>query len=270
MISFTVIMSVYKNDTADLVSKALNSCEANENKPVEYLIYIDGPIARNIEHVLEEFCKYHQVRVFHSDHNMGLSNALNRLLSEVRTAWFARMDADDVNVPGRFDIQSKFLSENPEVDILGGQILEVAHASNAHKKVKRVPTEHSQIINFAKFRNPMNHMTVMGRTELVTKTGSYPEIPFAEDYGLWAKLLDRGAVFHNVPDVLVHATVDHQFYSRRGGLSYILAQFVLQRHLYLHGVTNIMIGALNCITRGVIFALPPSIRSVLYRRYLRR
>ena len=270
MISFTIIMSVYKNDTEDLVYKALYSCEANENKPFEYLIFIDGPIAQGVENVLEEFCSHHQVRVFRSDHNTGLANALNILLSKVRTEWFARMDADDVNVPGRFDMQSKFLSQNPGVDILGGQILEVVHASNAHKKAKVVPTNHSEIANFAKFRNPMNHMTVMGRTELVITTGSYPEIPFAEDYGLWARLLDSGAVFHNLSDVLVHATVNNQFYSRRGGFNYILAQFVLQRYLYRHGVTNIVIGTFNCFTRGLIFALPPSIRSVLYSRYLRR
>lgn len=270
MISFTVIMSIYKNDNSALVSRALDSCEANLNKPFEYLLYIDGPIAKDIESVVDDFCVHHNVRVFRSAHNHGLARALNTLLAEVRTPWFARMDADDVNVAGRFDLQCEFIAENPEVAVLGGQILEIDTDGKSHGNYKNVPLIHSEIKKYARHRNPINHMTVMANTEIVRANKGYPEIPFAEDYGLWSKLICFGAIFHNLPEVLVHASVNPHFYKRRGGMRYIYAQIKLQRHLLRCGIISRVTLVLNCIARCMVFALPSYLRGALYQLLLRR
>src|SRR5215211_1040059 len=46
---------------------------------------------------------------------LGLVAALNRGLSESKATFVARMDADDISLPGRFAAQLEFLRLNPKI-----------------------------------------------------------------------------------------------------------------------------------------------------------
>ena len=72
------------------------------------MIYCDGPITDEVSSVIEEFARLKDVTIFKNKNNNGLTYALNFLLEHVQTEWFAGVDADDINVPGRFDYSVLF------------------------------------------------------------------------------------------------------------------------------------------------------------------
>ncbi len=70
------------------------------------------------------------------------------------------MDSDDVAMPNRFEKQIKYLEDNPDCDIVGGQITEFIGSENNIVGKRTVPCTHSEIIHYLKSRCPFNHMTV--------------------------------------------------------------------------------------------------------------
>ena len=58
-------------------------------------------------------------------------------------------------------------------------------------------------------------MTVAFRKRIALEVGGYPEIPFHEDYGLWAKMSAKSARLGNTGTVLVHALVNQNFFERQ-------------------------------------------------------
>ena len=79
------------------------------------------------------------------------------------------MDSDDICTPDRFKNQLEFLTRNPEVDIVGGQIIEYDESMSKEISKRVLPTRESELIEFARLRNPLNHMTVMFKKSSIIK-----------------------------------------------------------------------------------------------------
>ena len=84
-----------------------------------------------------------------------------------------------------------------------------------------MPSKNSDIKNYLKSRNPINHMTAFYKTDLVKKVGGYPNIYKREDYGLWIKLTNYGAKFYNINETLVKVDAGNSLYKRRRGFKNI-------------------------------------------------
>ena len=64
---------------------------------------------------MEEYCRLDpRIRLIRQGKNMGLAIALNQCLKKSRGEYIARMDADDLSKPERFEKQIVFLTEHPE------------------------------------------------------------------------------------------------------------------------------------------------------------
>jgi glycosyltransferase involved in cell wall biosynthesis len=129
---------------------------------------------------------------------------LNRGIELSRAPWLARMDADDISLPQRFEIQLAALEASPEIDVLGTQI-EVIDGSGQRIGRRLFPTTHEGIVRALHRFNPISHPSVIMRRSTVVEAGgyAYPERP-AQDYELWSRLASRGARFANLPSSLVH------------------------------------------------------------------
>jgi glycosyltransferase involved in cell wall biosynthesis len=266
---FTVLMSVYMNDDVNLFKNAVESVFENTLLPDKFVLVVDGPVPDKLENSIKIFEKRYSMHVLRLHKNVGLAFALNEGLKIVETSWVARADADDLNMPFRFLLQATAIHKSGNsLDIVGGAIQEV-ESTGKNLRVRRTVEKHEEIIAFAAYRNPFNHMTVVFRTDFVKKIGGYPNIYLKEDYALWATMLSSGAKALNLNDVLVIANAGEGLYRRRGGLRYSFSEIKLQKHLVRLGLKNITSAIVHCFVRVGVFLMPAQIRGWIYEKILR-
>lgn len=223
--AFTCLLPVWAGDAPDAFLRAARSVEQSALAPDEIVICQDGRLPPGLQRAVEDLLLNPRWRLTVNDGPAGLHHNLNRAALTVRTPWLARMDADDVSRPGRFAAQVRFLAANPQVDVVGGSIVEVAEDGSRRRRV--TPLTHDQIVRRARWRSPMNHMTVFIRRDAFLAAGGYPNIPRKEDYALWLRMIAAGAVFANLPDDLVEARLGPDFARRRAGLASARSEYRL-------------------------------------------
>jgi glycosyltransferase involved in cell wall biosynthesis len=264
----TVLMAVYGGDDAALLRRAIQSVFDNSVQPDQFLLVADGPLTPRLDAVIHEF-KDSSLELLRLPVNRGLAYALNLGLQHARYEWIVRADADDVNLPQRFSTQAQFARANPEISIFGAQVLEVT-ASDKAIAHRRVPLSFAQVCKRVLKRNPLNHMTVCFKRNDVIALGGYPEVPLKEDYALWATAIAGGLRVENIDQTLVRATAGDAMYRRRGGLKYIRSEIEMQRLLMKLGLVSKARAFLTGLSRSAVFALPSSLRGIIYKRLLRQ
>ena len=267
--SFTLLMAVYEKDDPLLFDAAIKSIFDNTLQPSKFLLVVDGPVGNPLKTIISRYQEGFPelIKVCWLPVNKGLANALNRGLELVETDFVARADADDINAVNRFEMQYQYIAKG--FDLFGSVIEEVDRLGN-QLSIKTPPLSQEEIRRYLTRRNPFNHMTVFFRTGLAIECGGYPELDLREDYGLWAKMIMRGARCMNMDMSLVKATTGEDFYRRRGGIRSVKAEIAMQNFLVGLGIKGRFEALIEVILKGTIFMAPSFIRAFVYRTLLRR
>lgn len=269
-IPFSILMAVYAMERPDYLAAALGSVRCQTRLPDQIVIVCDGPLTAELDRVLEQYTAVLPLTVVRQAENRGLSHALNAGLPHCSHEWIARFDSDDLCESTRFAEQVVFIAEHPAVDVFGANIMEFATDSAAPHAIRTVPQSHDAIVNAAKLRNPLNHVTVFFRKSVVEAAGGYPHRASNEDYALWVELMRRGCRFANMPRSLVRVRAGSEMVSRRGGLSYLRAEVRLQNHFRRTGFIGIGRYLFNVGVRIAIRLAPQWLRRRAYHTFLRR
>ena len=132
-------MSVYRNDRLAWVKEAILSILEAAVLPGEILIYCDGKIDVSIQNLLFKFKKElpKKFSLYKSDINKGRAFSRQFMLKKARGKFILLMDADDISLPNRLELQYDFIINNPDTDLIGGYIIEF---SNQFKdRLRKVP-----------------------------------------------------------------------------------------------------------------------------------
>lgn len=232
--NLAVIMSLYKNDRLQYVKLAVESILGQTYKDFDYYIQFDGTIDANVEAYLRGL-KDKRIKISARSENKGLAYSLNELLHIVMPReyeYIARMDADDISIPNRFEKQMEYLKMHPEVDMVGGSINEIDENGENRGKITKYPCEPGECFAFFAKRNPVAHPTVMFRRSFFEKAGwEYPaDFVRNEDTRLWHEGYKNGCVIANLPDVLLHFRMtDTMFTQRRNGKAFAKSQLELRK-----------------------------------------
>lgn len=241
MHNFSIITSVYKNDSPDFVRISLDSMLVNQSvKPSEIVLVRDGQVPPALDGLLTEYeSRYPEVfNIIRLEQNGGLGNALKLGVENAKYELIARMDSDDICLPGRFEKQLNYMESHPEVDIVGGQMTEfIGDSSNIVGK-RIVPLENDVILEFMKSRCALNHVTVMFRKDAVLKSGNYQDWFWNEDYYLWVRMWLNGCKFGNLDSVLVNVRSGADQYARRGGMRYFKSEKGIQKYMLDNHLIN--------------------------------
>jgi glycosyltransferase involved in cell wall biosynthesis len=269
---FSVAISVYKNDNPVFFDRALESITDKQTiKPDEIVLVVDGPVTEKINEVIKKYENKYAFNTIRLEKNGGLGNALKLASENSRFDLVARMDSDDVSISNRFEQQLSFLKNNPDVDIVGGDITEfVGNEENIVAK-RSVPKTNDDIRRYMKKRCAMNHVSVMFKKQSIMNAGGYQDWYCNEDYYLWIRMWLNGAVFSNMGTVLVNVRTGKDMYSRRGGKNYYESEKKLQKFMLNNGMIGRMTFFANCLNRFVVQRmLPNSIRGWFFRHFARR
>ncbi|MEG1762662.1 MAG: glycosyltransferase [Bacteroidales bacterium] len=268
---FSVLIPVYFKDQAVHFAQALDSIAKQTLLPNEIVIVKDGPINAENEAVLTHFASISPVPLIITalPTNQGISAALNQGICVCSYAYIARMDADDIAKPLRFEKQIAFLETHPEVDILGSNVDEFLGEPTHIISQRRVPSSHADICKAMKIRCPFNHPSLIYKKEAILKVGGYIHFYNLEDWHLWARLFLNGAQMANIPESLLLFRATAQMFKRRGGIKYTASDIKLQWFFYKIGLTNFWEMARNLIVRIPVRLAPASVREFFYKHILR-
>lgn len=265
-------MSVYYKDNADWFIRAVNSMLRQTVPPSDFVLVCDGALSAELDAAIADVTGRFPslIRVIRLERNMGLGTALATGMKACRHELVARMDSDDIAAPDRMEHQLARMRQEPSLAVLGGQIAEFSASPDAVTGIRRVPLAHADILRRAGSRNPMNHMTVTLRRSEVLKAGNYRDVPYFEDYDLWARMLSAEMRFANLDRVCVYARVNDNSFRRRGGWRYFRCTCAMERRLLSAGIIGAGRYLLNIAVRFAGTCLVPnSVRAGLYRRVLR-
>ncbi|MCR1842984.1 glycosyltransferase [Murimonas intestini] len=267
---FSVLMSIYEKEKPEYFREAIDSVLAQTMPPDEIVLVEDGPLPLELDCVIEEYHKKHSIlKLVQLKENVKLGKALAEGLRYCSCEFVARMDTDDIAVKDRFEKQYNYMQEHGNVSVVGGSICEFGERGG-EVRIKKMPLSHEEIREYAKYRNPLNHMTVMFRKEDVLEAGGYEHFPFLEDYDLWCRLLANRKVLNNLPDVLVNARCGDGLYGRRGGWKYFTRYCKLRKKQRGLGLLNWLEYCISIVLTFGVTVPGNRIRKVIYRYVLRR
>lgn len=269
MIKFSLLTSIYAKEDPRYFMECADSVMRQTVLPDEWVIVKDGPLTEGLESALRGLRFPRELRLLALPENVTQGPARAEGLKAAKHEWVAIMDSDDICVPERFEKQIAMIESDPALSLAGGQVTEFTGSPGQVVAKRAVPTGHSEILRFAKRRNPFNSMTVMLKRDAALAAGNYRYFPWFEDYDLWARMIQGGAACANHPDVLVHARVGAGMYGRRRGMGYIRSEWRMQRELKELGLTNGFEFASNVAARIPIRLLPEKGLAAVYNRFAR-
>jgi glycosyltransferase involved in cell wall biosynthesis len=268
---FSLLLPVYAGDDGGFVERAFRSATTEQVRPpAEVVIVRDGPVPDAVATTLAAIVDGSPIPVtlVELPRNLGLARALQAGLAACRHDIVARMDADDVSLPERFERQVPLLEEG--VDVVGCALAEMGTDERTVLGVRSLPLTQSEILRSARFHTPFHHPTVVFRRAAVERVGGYQDLPALEDYWLWVRLLARGARGANLAEPLLLYRVDAGAFERRGGWRLAKAEVELQRRMRRIGFTTRWQFVRNVVVRGGWRLVPVSLRRPLYRLVFRR
>lgn len=266
---FSVLMSVYENDNPIFFDCALKSISLKQTlKPNQIVIIKDGPCSKKIDEIIMKYSGLLtniRFNIIENKDNLGLAASLNKGIDVCEYEWIARMDADDIAVSNRFELQIRYLQENPDIDIVGGAISEFLNVPEDIKSDRYLPLIHEEICQFAKHRTPMNHMSVLYRKKEVVNAGKYDtSYGKLEDYKLWVDMIIKGAKFANVKDILIYVRIGNGFINRRSNKKEISDWDKLSDYMNKNGMITSFDKLINKLSIRIFMYMPKPLKKVFY------
>ena len=188
----SVCLPVYNAER--FLAEAVESILEQTFKDFEFLILDDGSTDGSPAILAQYAARDPRIRIT-SRPNKGLVATLNELIDQARGEFIARMDADDVALPERFERQIEHLRANPECVAVGcrqlvidpeGDPIAVWSKGESHEEMDAGNLT-------GELGSTLGHPTAMMRRQAVLDIGKYREqFRYFEDVDLFLRLAERG------------------------------------------------------------------------------
>jgi len=219
----SVLMPVYNVQT--YVSEAIESILRQTYKNYE-LIIVDDASTDDSWKIISEYKKKYPNKIIAKrlgkNRNAGGDIAGNMAFKISKGEYVARMDADDIAFPARFEKQVAYLQTHPKCMVLGSQAV-VIDSNGEQIGKKRVPVSHGEIYEeYFKF-HPMIHPTLMIRRSMVEGKDLYDLRWLTNnDYLTFFGYLTDGKIFRNLGESLLY----YRIHGKNDSLSGIKKKFI--------------------------------------------
>lgn len=222
----SVIMSTYKEDV-DILRLAIESILNQTFRDFEFIIILDNP--QNQEH-LQCLSQYEKddcrVHFYVNAENKGLVASLNRALSLCKGDIIARMDADDIALPNRLEIEYNYMISN-DLDMVGGLMMMIDEKGNKIYSISKVPENPNKIKKALQFGQCLAHPTWMVQKKVYDHLNGYRNIPLCEDYDFTLRAALNGYKLSNVNQPVLKYRMSKNSISR----SNLYAQYLYMKYI---------------------------------------
>ena len=174
------------------------------------ILAVNDASTDNTGKILEDYAaKDTRLRVYHLPLNQGEPAVMQfamDMLNYMNVEYVARMDADDICVPHRFEKQVQYLDEHPEIDILGSNALLFNNGkTDKATKVSTLPLLDKDIkAHFSLARDNIINPSSMWRHSSIKALGiNYAQTATAPDFHMWVQCALHKKTFANLPEPLL-------------------------------------------------------------------
>ena len=248
---YAALMPLAPWEEPAIVAEALESLRRQTLLPQQVVVSCDGTPPAPLRQCLE--ASGLPIELVLGPGSEGVGPVLARGLLHCREELVLRLDADDLSLPERAARQVSWMEQQPQVLVMSTPISEFRDRPDQPLLQRWVPQDPEQIARVARWRNPLNHPSVILRRSAVLAAGNYRSVPGFEDYELWLRLLRAhgpGALA-NLPEALVLARVGPAHLGRRHGFRYAIAE----ARFLLHSGRSGLLPAW-CVIRSLLVRLP--------------
>lgn len=202
MAKVSVVMSVY-NEPIEWIRTAIDSIVNQSFSDWEFIIINDKPDNSESASLLSEFAeKDNRISIITNEQNIGLTKSLNKGLKVAEGQYIARMDADDMSLPQRFERQVRFLDSHPNILAVGSWTGSIDENGNRLNAIGRYETNHKWVRAQFIQNSQISHPAVMFHRIINNELVQYDEsVRYAQDYSLMVRILQHGEIT-NLPEVL--------------------------------------------------------------------
>jgi glycosyltransferase involved in cell wall biosynthesis len=213
------------------IAPAIDSILKQTFQDFELIIIDDGSTDNTLDIIKNYAAQDARIRVLQGNHE-GLSKACNRGIEESRYEWIARMDADDISLPTRFEKQMAAINTQPEVVAWGTYVHHINSKGEVLSINKLGPTTQEEFYNLRHEGHlaHLHHPTVFLKKEVVLKVGGYrSEFEPAEDLELFDRMSYHGPILA-IPEPLLLYRISLQsasmqkFFSQKLMIRYLVAR----------------------------------------------
>jgi glycosyltransferase involved in cell wall biosynthesis len=207
MAAISVLMPVYNADI--FIKDTIDSVLNQTFQDFELLIMDDGSTDSSAEIIRS----YSDSRINYVLCSHDFIATLNKGIEIAQGKYIARMNADDIMMSERLQIQFDYMEANPQIVACGAYMQAFGYSS----ETIMTPIEHEDIIQRMLIGDPISNPTGFIRKDvLIEHNIRYQEgYSFADDYKLWSEIAKVGKLA-NIPRTLVkyrthnkQATVTH-------------------------------------------------------------
>lgn len=174
------------------------------------ILAVNDASTDNTGNILETYAaKDARLRVYHFSENQGEPAVMQfamDMLNYINVEYVARMDADDICVPHRFEKQVQYLDEHPEIDILGSNALLFNNGqTDKATKMSTLPLLDKDIkAHFSLARDNIINPSSMWRHSSIKALGiNYAQTATAPDFHMWVQCALHKKTFANLPEPLL-------------------------------------------------------------------
>lgn len=198
MATISIVMPVYNGK--EYLKESINSILDQTYTDWEFLIINEHGSNDGSKEIIEEYSKVDsRIILIQNEERLGISASMNVGIDRASGKYIARMDADDISMPKRFQKQVEFMENNPDIGMCGVEV--EIFGSNSFEW--GLETDRNKLATNILFYSPSVHPTVMIRKEILDKYNlRYNEdYRASEDYELFAKICSVTSVA-NINEVL--------------------------------------------------------------------
>lgn len=183
----TVFIALYnaENYIKETIESVLNQTYTD----YEILIINDGSTDNSVE-VVKQFDDS-RIRLLHNEKNSGERFTRDRALTEAKGKYIAVLDADDITVANRLELQINFLENNPEYALCGGWAKCIDEKGKLNNNLITPKTENEDIKINMLFQNQFVNSTTMYNREIGIEVGGHKGVEYGTDFDVFSKISEK-------------------------------------------------------------------------------
>lgn len=198
MSNISVVMSVYNGER--YLVEAIDSILNQTYSDFEFIIINDCSTDKTAE-ILQSYNDA-RIKIINNDENLRLPASLNKGLRLAKGKYIARMDADDIALPDRFEKQISYLEKNQEVAVIGGSLIVF---NEQEGEIYTQKADCNELLDkYYLIPSPILHPTAMLRKSMTVDEGYFYNEKYtsAQDYDLWLRIAKKHKI-NNIADIVL-------------------------------------------------------------------